>query len=279
MRSSPDTDTQEPGGSHGSHGSAPQRWAGRPKLPASKEPLVRALQRELIPRLARAYRPSLARLTAQDVDTFTQDLLQGGERSLTARLESFRQRGFGSEVLCLDLLAPSARRLGELWNDDRCDFASVTIGVSQLQRLMRLLGTGWAPGGQGAGLRVLLMQPPQEQHSFGLAMVAEFFRAAGWGVAGGVGDMAVTAAARTQAHHFDAVGFSVGGETQLEWLAQQIAAVRLASRNPQIVVMVGGPLFVLQPHWARDLGADLCVPSAQEAPGRAEQLVRAGQLA
>ena len=274
MRSSPDTDTLDLAA--GDAGPA-LPWAPAPGAAVVKGPLVRTLQRELIPRLARAHRPALALLTAQDVDTFTLQLLQGGERALMARLESLRQRGFSNESLCVDLLAPSARRLGTLWNDDRCDFASVTIAVSQLQRLMRLLGMGWAPGMPDKGLRVLLMQPPQEQHSFGLAMVAEFFRAEGWAVSGGVGDMETTAAARAQAQHFDAVGFSVGAEVQLDWLRLQIASVRLASRNPRVVLMVGGPLFVLHPQWADALGADLCVASARQAPALAEQWVRAGQ--
>ena len=274
MRSSPDTDALDVAA--GDEGPA-RPWPRAPGPAVVTGPLVRTLQRELIPRLARAHRPALALLTAQDVETFTLELLLVGERALMARLESLRQRGFSNESLCMDLLAPSARRLGALWNDDRCDFASVTIAVSQLQRLMRLLGMGWAPGVPDKGLRVLLMQPPQEQHSFGVAMVAEFFRAEGWAVAGGVGDMETTAAARSQAQHFDAVGFSVGAEVQLDWLRLQIASVRLASRNPQVVLMVGGPLFVLHPQWADALGADVCVASARQAPALAEQWVKARQ--
>ena len=243
--------------------------------------LVRTLQRDLIPRLARAHRPALAQLGALDVDGFTTDLLQGDERVLLVRLDSLRQRGFSVQALCLDLLAPTACRLGELWNDDRCDFASVTIAVSQLQRLMRLLGTAWMPGlhDPGAGLRVLLLQSPQEQHSFGLAMAAEFFRCAGWGVSGGLAEHGISVSARARAQHIDVAGFSVGTEAQLEWLRGQIVAVRQASLNRKVVVMVGGPLFALRPDWAHDMGADLCVADARDAPALAERLVRAPALA
>jgi methanogenic corrinoid protein MtbC1 len=66
--------------------------------------------------------------------------------------------------------------------------------------------------------------------------------------------------------HFDVVGFSIGSESQLDWLREQIQAVRLASLNPRVLVMVGGPLLVLRPQWAAELGADLCPANGHEAP-------------
>jgi methanogenic corrinoid protein MtbC1 len=239
--------------------------------PRPAEPVValsRALQRELIPRIARAHRRTLAQITPHDVEQFTAEVLQGDEAVLVARLEHLRQQGFGAHTLCLDLLAPAARRLGEMWNDDRCDFASVTLGTGHLQRLLRVLAPGAWPrsGGTAVGMQLLLAQSPQEQHSFGLSMVAQFFTVAGWSVAGGVGDKAITPAARAQMRHFDVVGFSVGSESQLDWLREQIHAVRLASLNPRVLIMVGGPLLVLRPQWAADLGADLCPANGHEAP-------------
>lgn len=276
MSSSSDQEAPDAGAS--SYPFPASSWASAGlSTPAVQGPLVRTLQHDLIPRLARAHRPNLAQLTARDVDSFTLELLQDGEAVLLARLEALRQRGFTIEALCMDLLAPSARRLGALWNDDRCDFASVTIGVSLLQRLMRRIGRNWVPSLDypGPGYSVLLLQSPQEQHNFGLAMVGEFFRCAGWAVAGGVSDADAMAARQAQARHFDVVGFSVGSEAQLEWLRVQIASVRLTSRNAQVVIMLGGPLFLEHPTWAPQLGADLCVASGRDAPGLAERLVRA----
>lgn len=248
-----------------------------PSAPISaQQSLVRTLQRDLIPRLAHAHRPAPAQLGAQDVVSFTADLLAGCERALMVRLDDLRQRGLSVQALCLDLLAPAACHLGTLWNEDRCDFASVTIAVGQLQRLMRLLGMGRAPSQRdpGAGPQVLMLQPPQEQHSFGMAMVAEFFRCAGWVVSGGVVDGSTSAAACARARHLDVVGFSVGSEAQLDWLRREIASVRKASVNPRLVVMVGGPLFVLHPDRAAGLDVDLCLDSAREAPNLAERLLR-----
>lgn len=253
------------------------READSPAHRVHAGPLVQALQRDLIPRLARAHRPALLHVTPGEVDAFTAELLDGDDRALLARLGTLRQRSFSNEDLCLDLLAPAAQRLGALWNDDRCDFTGVAIGVGQLQRLMRLLGPHAVPtaASPGAGLRVLLARAPSEQHSFGLTMVAEFFRSAGWDVAGVGGAVEEDVVERASVQHVDVVGFSVGGETQLDWLAAQIPALRRASRNPQVVVMLGGPFFALQPQRAADLGADLCVPDARRASGLAVRRVRA----
>jgi len=241
--------------------------------------LVRALQQELIPRLARAHRHTLVRITLRDVEAFAGELLLGDEKALGARLDGLRQQGASAQALCLDLMAPAARSLGEMWNDDRCDFAAVTLGVGQMQRLLRALPhAAWLrPAGPDAGLQLLLAQPPQEQHSMGLSIVAQFFSQAGWHVTGGVGDVAAAPAARARVRHFDVVGFSLGGEAQLDWLRQQISAVRTASCNRQLLVMVGGPLFVLRPQLAGEVGADLCPADLNVAPTRAAQMVSAAQ--
>jgi methanogenic corrinoid protein MtbC1 len=264
---------------HGDREAAVASWAALPSPQAGQTgTLVRTLQQELIPRLARAHRSTLAQLTEQDVEAFTAELLEGADAVLQARVDSLRKKGFSNDVLCLDLLAPAARRLGSLWDDDRCDFTSVTIGVGRLQRLMRLIGAGalaagWVAGGEPPP-EVLLAQPPHEQHSFGLAMVAEFFRGAGWAVASGAGETDTGLVARVRQRHFDVIGLSVGAETQLDWLRRQVPLLRAASRNRRLVVMVGGPLLNHRPDLIQALGADLGLASASEAPGAAERLVR-----
>ena len=107
-------------------------------------------------------------------------------------------------------------------------------------------------------------------------MVAEFFRNAGWrvSVSAGGGSGEASPAALAQAQHFDAVGLSIGTEVQLDWLAEQIAALRKLSRNRRLLVMLGGPLVALQPERLQALGADLCLSSARDAAKRAAAAVQ-----
>ena len=53
------------------------------------------------------------------------------------------------DQLFLDLLAPTARLLGEWWASDRCDFATVTLGTMQLRRMQHDLAPMLVAGRRG----------------------------------------------------------------------------------------------------------------------------------
>lgn len=71
------------------------------------------------------------------------------------------------ESLYLDLLAPAARHLGELWCADACDFASVTLALGRLQKVMHQLSPAFEGDVQHRehGRRALLVPVPGEQHT------------------------------------------------------------------------------------------------------------------
>ncbi len=252
--------------------------------------LVRALNSEVIPRLAQAHRsretphrpvgtgapPAIPWVpNAQDVDVFVARILDSSEAGIVSMVERLRRRGASEESIYLDLLAPAARVLGQMWSDDVCDFATVTLSVARLQRLMRQLSPSFI---SGAPLRlqarnILLAQAADEQHGLGLAMVAEFFRRAGWVVECLQGPDTPDPAALAQAQWFDVIGFSLGSELRLPWLRDKISAIRLVSRNAEVVVMVGGPLFDANPGWVDHVGADAWTQDARKAPELAARRV------
>jgi len=123
------------------------------------------------------------------------------------------------------------------------------------------------------GRRVLLLPSPGEQHTFGLVMVGEFFRRAGWDVSGGAWTAGADAAALVAAEWFDVIGFSLGAEIHLPALADCIRAVKQGSCNRSIAVLVGGPLFGEHPHYVRQVGADGMTIDGREAPSLAERLI------
>lgn len=247
--------------------------------------LARTLEHEIIPRLVEAHRVGAAQaasndalsgsIAQHDVERFTESLVRGDEPALMATLSALRERGLSVEQLLIDLLGPAARHLGHMWCEDLCYFTDVTIGLGRLQRMMRELSPafGTEVAHPPNGRRALLVRAPGEQHSFGLSMVAEFFRRAGWEVvSAGEGEDAdpVTAVRR---EWFDVVGFSAGSESRLDWLPACIAAVRRASCHREVAVLVGGPVFTLRPQLARQVGADATAADGSEAPGLAESLL------
>lgn len=247
--------------------------------------LARTIEREIIPRLMLAHRvkvepvaepPGLSQsVTVEDVRQFAKLVLSHSEEDALARIRDLRARDVSVESLYLDLLAPTARYLGELWEEDLCNFTEVTVGLGRLHSVLRELSPalGQRLEQPTQCKRVLLLPCPGEQHTFGLVMVAEFFRRAGWDVSGGAWAAGADAAGIVNAEWFDAVGFSLGAETHLQALANSIAAVRQASRNRGVAVLVGGPIFAKQPGLVSAVGADGAAADGREAPALAEQLM------
>jgi hypothetical protein len=240
--------------------------------------LAQAIQHEIIPRLMLAHRtpiecdvpPEVAKVevSAEEVATFGQLILTRGEEQAMACITRKRAAGAPIEAIYLDLLAPAARSLGELWEEDLCDFTDVTLGLGHLQKMLRDLNKEAEQSRYPTpnGLRILLVPTPGEQHTFGLAMVAELFRKQGWEVVGGPYDLADSPQVLAGHRAFDVVGFSLATSVNLNNLKKTIAEVRKASKNKGVCIMVGGPLFTLHPEHGSDIGADLVASDAQQAP-------------
>ncbi len=242
--------------------------------------LTRTVQLDVIPRLLTAYNTPAPVVPALVVDpTHVAELvglvLGRGEPAVIAYVEAMRERGAGAEAIYLDLLAPAAVRLGVLWDEDACDFTEVTVGLWRLQNAMRELSPSFLdrPTGRSDGPRILLVPLPGESHSFGLSMVHEFFRRAGWNAWSGPVESSAEMAAMVRAEHVDVVGFSLACDERLETVYQEIRSVRRASRNPGLSVMVGGPPFVANPLLAAELGADGTATDGRQAVAQAQALV------
>lgn len=241
--------------------------------------LTRTIESEVIPRLVRQHREDggavvAGRPSPQEVEGFVQALVDDAPSAVDEAVAAFRRRGMSVETLYMALLAPAARELGRQWEEDLCDFATVTVGLGRLQRLLRQLSPAFGAEVEhpSSGRRVLLSQPLAEQHMFGLAMVAEFFRRDGWDVLGGVAGVGIDAVAWARRDWFDVAGYSVGSELHLPWLKDGIAQLRRSSRNRALVVLVGGPLFTLHPDLYREVGAD-ATTDGRNAPRLAETML------
>lgn len=248
--------------------------------------LSRAIEHEIIPRLMLAHpmagecllpaASGVPRVSQEDVRAFAQLVLAPDENVAHACIEAMRTSGISVETIYTDLLAPVARHLGELWEDDLCDFTEVTIGLGRLQQVLRELSPAFSQSNVStSGNRVLLLPGPGEQHTFGLVMVAEFFRRAGWDVGGGPWEAGADPVVMVQREWFDVVGFSLGNVAQLDDLAACIDRVRRAALNKSVCVIVGGPLFLANPEYVTYVNADAASTNGAQAPELAARLVSA----
>jgi MerR family transcriptional regulator, light-induced transcriptional regulator len=227
--------------------------------------LTSVVEAEILPRLTRFHRTA-AGSRARDAQTTTKDdtkalvnllLGQEDERALQF-VDGLRQRGVTPATLYLGVVTEAARILGVLWADDRCDFVQVTLSMGRLQQILRALSEPFQMEAvhKANAETVLLVPGPGEQHTFGLLMVGEFFRREGWHLAGGPATSANDAATIVQQRWVDVAGFSIGSLSLVERLTRCIQAVRKASQNPHLLVMVGGSLVLDRPGLAARMGAD-----------------------
>lgn len=190
-----------------------------------------------------------------------------------------RSRGVGLETLLLDVLAPAARRLGDLWMQDACSFVEVTDGLGHLHEVLHALDPGGrAPTAPVAGgSRIILASCPGEQHTFGLAVVAGLFRHAGWQVRQEHGMSAAVVVQAVRRDWFDVVGLSASCEDRLDALAGTIRKVRRGSRNRAVRVLVGGNVFACRPELAALVGADATSFDGRQAVHQAQRLLTSPQ--
>jgi methanogenic corrinoid protein MtbC1 len=245
--------------------------------------LTRTVAEEVIPRLIEARRsdsrarpqPALADVTGAQVRTLAHLLLDGTRQQATAFVAAVQQTGIGRESVLVNLLAPAARYLGELWETDVCSFADVTIGMLRLNTVMRVVGQAFEAEASTlqAGPRALLIQAPGEQHGLGIAMLAGFFRRSGWNVQSAPVADRTELTALVKRDWFSLAGLSVACSNRLDSLGADISAIRAASRNPAIAIMVGGFAFGEHPQLAAMVGADGTAPDARQAVARANALV------
>jgi methylmalonyl-CoA mutase cobalamin-binding subunit len=253
--------------------------------------LVSLIESQIIPQLLAAERPAApdrARLGSNgirssftdigrhDIVEFTHLLLEDNMLAVASFIDLWRAKGTTVDTIYLELLTGSARYLGELWGDDDCNFCEVGLAVWRIQQVMYDLRPAFFAEGAAvtpSGYRLLLAPLALEQHTLGLMMTAEFFRRDGWDVSS---ELPVDNAALSEAvnrEHIDLLGMSVSSEAALDQLPAVLAAVRKASRNPNLVIMVGGWMFANDPHKATTVGADFCVGSVPDALIKGERFV------
>jgi len=244
------------------------------------------IEAEIIPRMVALSRPPLPMvdrasqnplISGQDVDSVVPLAVSLEADALMDAVDRLLARGVTVETLLVDLLAPVARRLGQLWEDDRCDFLDVTLGVWRLQEVVHELAARRAD--RAALLtpvrRALVTSAPGDSHSFGVIVIEQLFEEAGW--------HADRLAPETDAEivrciandWYDVVALTVACDCHMAPLPAMILALRKASRNPDVRVLVGGSALAGKAGLPESIGADGSAVDGRDAVALANGLVDA----
>ena len=250
-----------------------------------KTRLLQTIEGEIIPRLMLVHRVADGRRvpcpetglrpTGDDVAELGRIVMESDTERAVHFVESILQRGVPLESVYLELLAPTARHLGDLWDQDQSDFMQVTIGLWRLQEVLHELGPAFLNEAEPSepGRRVFLVPVPGDQHTFGAVIVAEFFRRAGWDVWDDPGASKEEIVRIVRSEWFSVVGLSVSCEQHLETLGSVIRAIRRSSRNSSIGIMMGGQPFIEHPERVALVGADATAVDGRQATLQAQNLL------
>ena len=246
---------------------------------------VALVESEIIPRLVVAHSqdgvvsPGYAGLngsiTAHEAQAFAPCALDQDACKLLDQIELFLARGVSVDTIFVDLLAPAARHLGVMWEEDDADFVAVTMALWRLQEVVRELSARVPVrcGGGDPTRRALFSVMPGEDHSFGTVLIEDVFRRAGWATELCTQTDTSQLLARAAGIDYDLIGLTVTGDRHCQTVPSVINGLRSVSRNPDVSIMVGGRVFADDPSLAARLGADGTASDAATALEVARDLV------
>lgn len=264
--------------------------SGRIAGPSHIELLLKTVESELIPRLFVNHMmdvPSSSPLvenhasmpvsgpwsSAESVSTFA-DMCIGNDPALLDRhITDLLAAGVSLESIFLNLLSPAATELGDRWLVDGLSFVDVQLGLCRLHQLICECET---IGYHSENLTlsdesIVLTCAPGDDHTFGVTMVADFFRRYGWQVSNLCGLDSSFITARLASTAYSVAGFSLHNEYNYDALASLIREVKNVSINNNIVVMVGGDYFIQNPGKVADIGAHIFATDGRQAVINAEK--------
>ncbi|WP_245239632.1 cobalamin B12-binding domain-containing protein [Methylobacterium variabile] len=247
-----------------------------------RDDLAQVVEAEIIPRLMLAHRSErqprrLGRRLpdTDDIAHLTTQMLAPEDRDALAVIRGLLDDGMTLEEVLVGLMAPTARHIGRLWEEDACDFVQVTTAMARLRRLVHDLETLCLDPQpvDPASRRILLVPAPGETHTFGLTLAAHFFAEAGWEVVTSFEPHLAEALERVRSEWFDVVGLSLSCDVCVDRLVAAVPVLRRASRNRDLRLVVGGPAFLDRPDRVRLVGADASVDDVRDAPRIAQRLL------
>lgn len=213
----------------------------------------------------------------EHVQQFISILLREDDQAALEFALGLIEKGMTPDELYEGVFADAARVMGDMWSTDDCSFYDVTVGTGRIHRLVREFSHQFQseqryPGGTG---RILLACAADEQHSLGIALLAEFFVRDGWDVHIGPGLGSEGLLDKVRESEYDLLGFSVAVSSRISKLQQDIRRARQVSRKRDIRVLVGGQLITADPSLTQRIGADGHAVDARSAVREARRLITA----
>lgn len=154
-------------------------------------------------------------------------------------------------------VAAAARHAEQAWRLGLLGFDEAVAVFAGLEQMLRRPDRRRGPAATDVTRHMVLFVPAAEQHSLGARVAAMHLGRPGLDVRVETGATPAAMQDTVATAPVDAVGLSIGTDAALAGLAETIARLRRAARNPHLPVVLGGAALTLPPAAYGFAGADL----------------------
>lgn len=239
---------------------------------ADRHPGLPGLAKNALARLCAETRPGAASGTARAVlgdpcaAAMAYALCDEDDAAASLIVDDLLEAGVPVDEICLDHLAPAARRLGDLWDRDKLPFTEVALASARIQAILRRLPPSRVAPQAHHAHGAIFGAVPGEQHTLGVMMAADLFRRGGWDVCLLVGLCHDEMMDRMAQDDRPVIGLSCSGDHSYPALRRLLAAVGRA--RPDAEILLAGQI-IHHPARLADLPAPV-VPVAGMAEATTE---------
>jgi len=175
------------------------------------------------------------------------------------------------------VISPALAEVGRLWHINEATVADEHYVTTATQNAMAVLRTR-LPQAASNGKRALAASVGGDLHDVGIRMVADLLESEGWqvdclGANMPTGDLVEHAVDEIGRPRFDLIAISASTALAVRSVASAIDALRAASPERELRIMVGGGPFSLVPDLWQVVGADGCARCASDAVRVAKKIV------
>jgi len=155
-----------------------------------------------------------------------------------------------------EVLTPTLYEIGRLWEDGEISTVQEHMATAISMRIMAAMYGGFVLGDSGKG-KAVITAAPNEYHEVGARMVSDQLEMDGWQVdyLGANSPAAALLKLLRQDPPF-LLGVSIVVPFNIEDVRRIIEEIRADKMLKRIKIMVGGPIFALEPELCRKIGAD-----------------------
>nr|WP_213396169.1 cobalamin-binding protein [Yoonia sp.] len=226
------------------------------------------LAREVVRRLAfrMPRHENVADLPTQsEIDLLCAALLSRDDRAADQFILAARRDGVDTAAISRGYVAGAARKLGQMWDDDRISFIDVTLACGKLYGIIRGLRHVLAPQIiQGRETRpALFALVPGETHTLGIEIATDHFRRDGWDVDMLMGLDHDAMVAEADLRHYEAIVLVANSDRMLEPLTRLSLALRIT--QPLAHIIVAGGILDHHPDILRLVGAEAVMADLDSA--------------